>query len=81
MTLSRKQLYLLQRRIKQTKRKPITLKCSMDEKGTRIAQDTVYMNDLNPNQSGEYKVFAYASRDKLSALKKAKFKVASISMY
>lgn len=53
----------------------------MDEKGTRIAQDTVYMNDLNPNQSGEYKVFEYASRDKLSALKKAKFKVASISMY
>lgn len=81
MTLSRKQLYLLQRRIKQTKRKPITLKCSMDEKETCITQDTVYVNDLNPNQFGEYKVFEYVSGDKLSALKKAKFKVASISMY
>lgn len=54
---------------------------AVDEKGTRIAQDTVYVNDLNPNQSGEYKVFEYVSSDKLSALKKAKFKVASISMY
>ncbi len=54
---------------------------AVDEKETRITQDTVYVNDLNPNQSGEYKVFEYVSSDKLSALKKAKFKVASISMY
>lgn len=53
----------------------------MDEKETCITQDTVYVNDLNPNQFGEYKVFEYVSSDKLSALKKAKFKVASISMY
>ena len=54
---------------------------AVDEKGTRITQDIVYVNDLNPNQSDEYKIFEYVSSDKLSALKKAKFKVASISMY
>ena len=54
---------------------------AVDEKGTRIEKDTVYVNDLNPKQSGEYKVFKYVSNDKLSALKKAKFKVLSVSMY
>lgn len=54
---------------------------AVDEKGTRIEKDTIIASELNPKQSGEYKVFEHVSNDKLSALKKAKFKVLSVSMY
>jgi amino acid transporter len=54
---------------------------AVDQSGTRIADDTVYANNLSANQSQDFKAFQYVQSDKVDALKAAKFKVASVSQY
>ncbi len=73
---------------------PVTVKNISDEKksfmiqieavnsdGSRIADDTIYVSDLNSNQSQKFEAFTLVSSDKVDALKKATFKVLEVSMY
>ena len=52
---------------------------AIDKDGTRIAEDTVYANDLGSKQTGAYDAFKYVESGKLDALKSATFKVATVS--
>jgi hypothetical protein len=47
--------------------------------GTRVAEDTVYVSDLNPGQSVAEKAFKYVEEGKLEALKTATFKILEVS--
>jgi hypothetical protein len=47
--------------------------------GTRIAEDTVYVSDLNPGQSVSEKAFKYVESDKHEALKAATFKILEVT--
>ena len=73
---------------------PVTVKNISDEKksfmiqieavnsdGFRIEVDTIYVYDLNSNQSQKFEAFTSVSSDKVGALKKATFKVLEVSMY
>lgn len=52
---------------------------AVDANGTRITEDTVYVNDLNAGQSQVADAFTYVQSDKLDALKVASFKVLSVT--
>lgn len=52
---------------------------AVDASGTRIAEDTIYVSDLNPGQSMSEKAFEYVEEGKLEALKTATFKVLEVS--
>ena len=52
---------------------------AVDESGQRIAEDTAYANNLTANQSQEFKLFQFVQSDQVEKLKKAKFKVLSVS--
>jgi len=52
---------------------------AIDKDGTRIAEDTVYANDLGSKQTAAYNAFEYVDSDKLEALKVAIFRVATVS--
>ncbi len=52
---------------------------AVDASGTRIADDTVYVTDLNSGQSVSEKVFKYVDSGKLEALKTATFKILEVS--
>ena len=54
---------------------------AVDENGTRIETDTIYINNLGAGQSQTEKAFTYVSNEKIDALKKAKFNVVEVSMY
>ncbi len=54
---------------------------AVDANGNRIEDDSIYANDLGPNQSQNFKMFQYISPDKLSSLKAATFRVLSVSQY
>lgn len=71
---------------------PVTIKNKSSEKasytvkieavgadGTRVAEDTLYVNDLNPGQSVSEKAFKYVEESKLEAVKAATFKVLEVS--
>jgi hypothetical protein len=47
--------------------------------GTRVAEDTVYVSDLNSGQSVAEKAFKYVEEGKLEALKTATFKILEVS--
>jgi hypothetical protein len=52
---------------------------AVDASGTRIADDTAYITDLNPGQSISEKAFEYVDSSKLEALKTATFKILEVS--
>lgn len=52
---------------------------AVDASGIRIADDTVYVSDLNPGQSVSEKAFKYVEPDKLEALKTATFKILEVT--
>lgn len=52
---------------------------AVDSKGNRIADDTVYANDLKSGQSQSFKAFQYVESSKLEAVKSAKFQIVSVS--
>lgn len=47
--------------------------------GTRVAEDTIYVSDLNPGQSVSEKAFKYVEEGKLEAVKTATFKILEVS--
>jgi hypothetical protein len=52
---------------------------AVDASGTRVAEETLYANDLNPGQSFSDKAFKYVEESKLEAVKTATFKVLEVS--
>ena len=54
---------------------------AIDDNGTRIDTDTIYINNLGAGQSQTEKAFTYVSSEKIESLKKAKFNVVEVSMY
>lgn len=52
---------------------------AVDASGNRIADDTVYVSDLNAGQSQTEDAFKYVESDKLEAIKTASFKILSVS--
>lgn len=54
---------------------------AVDASGKRIADDTVYANDLKAGQSQDFKAFQYVESDKIDALKTATFNVLTVSQY
>lgn len=64
---------------KNTETKSYTVKVeAVDASGTRLAEDTIYANDLKSNGSGSYEAFKYVEADKVDSLKAATFKVYSV---
>lgn len=51
---------------------------AVDASGTRLAEDTIYANDLKSNGSGSYEAFKYVEAGKVDSLKTATFKVYSV---
>lgn len=52
---------------------------AVDVSGARIAEDTLYANDLNAKQSQKLEAFKFVESTKVDALKSATFKIASAS--
>lgn len=52
---------------------------AVDASGSRIADDTVYVNDLGPGQSMTQKAFSYVSSDSYDAMRSARFDIVSVS--
>lgn len=52
---------------------------AIDADGKRLADDTVYANDLNAGQSQDFEAFTLVQSDKYESLKAATFKVVSVS--
>ena len=52
---------------------------AVDAENNRIADDTVYVTDLNAGQSVTEKAFTYVEADKVEALKTATFKILEVS--
>lgn len=52
---------------------------AVDASGTRVAEDTIYVSDLNPGQSASEKAFKYVEEGKLDAVKTATFKILEVS--
>ena len=64
---------------KNTETKSYTVKVeAVDASGTRLAEDTIYANDLKSNGSGSYEAFKYVEAGKVDSLKTATFKVYSV---
>ena len=51
---------------------------AVDASGTRLAEDTIYANDLKSNGSGSYEAFKYVEAGKVDSLKTSTFKVYSV---
>lgn len=54
---------------------------AVDAQGNRILDDTVYANDLESGQSQTLTAFEYVESDKVDDLKKAEFRLLSVSQY
>jgi len=54
---------------------------AVDQNGTRLAEDTVSVNNLGGKQAQDFKAFQYVDTGKVDALKTAKFKVSTVSQY
>lgn len=52
---------------------------AVDASGARIDDDTVYVNNLGPNQSTTLEAFSYVSSDDFEAMRAAHFNIISIS--
>lgn len=52
---------------------------AVNTEGTRIADDTVYVDKLGANQSQELEAFKYVDSNQIEVLKTATFKVATVS--
>lgn len=52
---------------------------AVDASGARIAEDTVYANDLNAGQAQDFEAFKLVTSDKYDALKAATFKIVSVT--
>ena len=52
---------------------------AVDAEGVRIADDTVYVSELNPGQSINEKAFSYVEEDKVEALRTAEFKIVQVT--
>lgn len=52
---------------------------AVDAGGKRIADDTVYANDLNAGQSQDFEAFTLVQSDQYEALRAAEFKIVSVS--
>jgi len=52
---------------------------AVDANGTRVAEDTIYVSDLNAGQSVSEKAFEYIEESKLEAVKSATFKILEVS--
>jgi hypothetical protein len=52
---------------------------AVDASGTRLADDTIYVSDLNPGQSVSEKAFKFVEEGKREAVKSATFKVLEVS--
>jgi len=52
---------------------------AVDASGTRIADDTIYVSDLNAGQSVSEKAFKFVASDKHEALKTATFKILEVT--
>lgn len=60
--------------------KSFTIKVeAVNAEGTRVAEDTVYVDKLGAGQSQELEAFKYVESGKVDALKTATFKVATVS--
>lgn len=49
--------------------------------GSRIAENTVYANNLSSGQSQSFEIFTYINSEKFEAMKNAKFKIVEASIY
>ena len=54
---------------------------AVDSDGSRIANDYVYINNLNAGQSQSFKCFTYVSSENLEKMKSATFKIVEASTY
>jgi len=54
---------------------------ALDENGTRIDTDDVYIDSLDAGQTQEFKIFTYISSDEVEKMKTATFKAYSVSKY
>ncbi len=52
---------------------------AIDADGTRVADDTIYVTDLNAGQSVSEKAFQYVESGKVEALKNATFKIIEVT--
>ena len=52
---------------------------AVDASGARVAEDTIYVSDLNPGQSVSEKAFKYIEEAKLESVKTATFKILEVS--
>lgn len=52
---------------------------AVDAEGNRIAEETIYVSDLNPGQAVSEKAFEYVEESKLEALKTAEFKILKVT--
>lgn len=52
---------------------------AVNKDGKRIVDDNIYANDLGAKQSQEFKIFQFVEESKLAAVKKADFKIVSVS--
>ena len=52
---------------------------AIDADGTRVAEDTIYVTDLNAGQSVSEKAFQYVESGKVEALKNATFKILEVT--
>lgn len=54
---------------------------AIDSDGSRIANDYVYINNLNAGQSQSFKCFEYVTSENLEKMKNATFKIVEASTY
>ncbi len=54
---------------------------AVDSDGSRIANDYVYINNLNAGQSQSFKCFEYVTSENLEKMKNATFKIVEASTY
>lgn len=54
---------------------------AVDSNGSRIDQDSLYVDNLNAGQSQDLEIFKLVSSDKIEAMQNATFKIVKVSMY
>ncbi|HMS93389.1 MAG TPA: FxLYD domain-containing protein [Candidatus Saccharibacteria bacterium] len=65
---------------KMSKKKSFSIQIeAVDADGKRLADDTIYANDLNAGQSQDFEAFTLVQSDKYESLKTATFKIVSVS--
>lgn len=54
---------------------------AVDSAGKRVAEETIFANELGAGQSQSFKAFQYVAMENMEAMKLATFKVVSVSQY